>query len=174
MKWFNPYIEKGRLLWFQIVSDHISFPDSNDLSTYYFCILFITLFGHRPNMWSLFTSPLPKKSLYSSLHSLEVFGVLSERSLGPLWLKMQTTSIVLGLPVKSGVLVTGNHLRLFWEIEFEIVDLFESCQLLAFFLEWLVQDFNVSVHKLHSLSQPVFLRRGKTWGLLPKVPSICG
>lgn len=51
---------------------------------------------------------------------------------------MQASSIILGLSVEGGVLVSRLHFRLFGKVEFKVVDFLVSSQVLACQFERLV------------------------------------
>lgn len=55
----------------------------------------------------------------------EVLWVLAERLLGPLWNQMNRLSVALGLLVECCVLIPWRHLRLFGQLELQVVDFFE-------------------------------------------------
>lgn len=85
---------------------------------------------------------------------------------------MHGLTVVLHLLVKSGVFVSGNHLTLLREIKLEVVDLLVSSGDAVFRFQRLVKNLNVSIHKLHTVSQSLLLWRRQSWGLLPEVAAV--
>lgn len=85
---------------------------------------------------------------------------------------MHGLTVVLHLLVKSGVFVSGNHLTLLREIKLEVVDLLVSSGDAVFWFQRLVKNLNVSIHKLHTVSQSLLLWRRQSWGLLPEVAAV--
>lgn len=89
--------------------------------------------------------------------NLEVFGVVSERLLCPFWNKVNGLSVATDLLVKCRVLVLGEHLILLREVKFQGVDLLvaSGCRVLLF--QGLVENLDVTVHKLHTSSESLLL-----------------